>query len=84
MSIVKVKRIPRAEAPCIPFTKRRIERGSMGIKRITSSTPCLILFMRIEGSLLKSVSGASKFISNSAAVMLRSPGQARGGRQQGG
>eukprot|EP00983_Pelagomonas_calceolata_P070543 1150829-Pelagomonas_calceolata.AAC.1 len=35
----------------------------MGIRRVTSSSPCLISVMRVERSLLKSASGASKFIS---------------------
>eukprot|EP00983_Pelagomonas_calceolata_P100887 1158624-Pelagomonas_calceolata.AAC.7 len=35
----------------------------MGIRRITSSSPCLILVMRVERTLLKSSSGARKFIS---------------------
>eukprot|EP00983_Pelagomonas_calceolata_P053743 1143408-Pelagomonas_calceolata.AAC.7 len=56
-------RIPRAEAPCIPFTKRNKTNKSMGIKGITSSSPCLILVTRVERSLLKSASGAKKFTS---------------------
>eukprot|EP00983_Pelagomonas_calceolata_P103166 1158888-Pelagomonas_calceolata.AAC.5 len=35
----------------------------MGIRRVASSSPCLILAMRVERSLLKSASGARKFIS---------------------
>eukprot|EP00983_Pelagomonas_calceolata_P079897 1154902-Pelagomonas_calceolata.AAC.2 len=35
----------------------------MGIRRFTSSSPCLILVTRVQRSLLKSASGASKFIS---------------------
>eukprot|EP00983_Pelagomonas_calceolata_P119831 1160642-Pelagomonas_calceolata.AAC.11 len=35
----------------------------MGIRRVTSSSPCLIPVMRVEGSLLKSASGAKTFIS---------------------
>eukprot|EP00983_Pelagomonas_calceolata_P019279 606407-Pelagomonas_calceolata.AAC.1 len=35
----------------------------MGIRRVTSSSPCPILVMRSKRSLLKSASGASKFIS---------------------
>eukprot|EP00983_Pelagomonas_calceolata_P007329 239393-Pelagomonas_calceolata.AAC.5 len=35
----------------------------MRIKSFTSSSPCLILVMRVETSLLKSASGASKFLS---------------------
>eukprot|EP00983_Pelagomonas_calceolata_P104918 1159077-Pelagomonas_calceolata.AAC.4 len=69
---IKEKRIPRAKAPCIPSTKRiknrspsREEKKQSGIRRVTSSTtssPCLILVMRVERSLLKSASGASKLI----------------------
>eukprot|EP00983_Pelagomonas_calceolata_P057271 1144997-Pelagomonas_calceolata.AAC.6 len=60
---IKEKRKPRAEAPCIPFTTRNKRNESMGIRRVTSSSPCLILVARVERSLLKSVSGARKFIS---------------------
>eukprot|EP00983_Pelagomonas_calceolata_P034733 1088124-Pelagomonas_calceolata.AAC.1 len=35
----------------------------MGIRRVTNSSPCLILVTRVERSLLKSASGARKFIS---------------------
>eukprot|EP00983_Pelagomonas_calceolata_P014183 452905-Pelagomonas_calceolata.AAC.1 len=35
----------------------------MGIRRVTSSSPCLILVMRVEKSLFRSASGASKFTS---------------------
>eukprot|EP00983_Pelagomonas_calceolata_P134696 1162085-Pelagomonas_calceolata.AAC.3 len=35
----------------------------MGIRRVTSSSPCLILVTRVKRSLLKSVSGARKFIN---------------------
>eukprot|EP00983_Pelagomonas_calceolata_P085986 1156667-Pelagomonas_calceolata.AAC.3 len=35
----------------------------MGIRRITSSSPYLILVMRVERGLLKNASGASEFIS---------------------
>eukprot|EP00983_Pelagomonas_calceolata_P068809 1150096-Pelagomonas_calceolata.AAC.2 len=55
------KRIPRAEAPCIPFTKRNKRKKSLGITRVTSSSPCLILVTRVEWSLLRSASGARKF-----------------------
>eukprot|EP00983_Pelagomonas_calceolata_P049509 1141540-Pelagomonas_calceolata.AAC.1 len=55
---IKEKGIPRAEAPCIPFTKRNKRNNSMGITRVTSSSPCLILVTRVEKSLLKSASGA--------------------------
>eukprot|EP00983_Pelagomonas_calceolata_P055408 1144135-Pelagomonas_calceolata.AAC.1 len=60
---IKEKMIPRAEAPCIPFTKRNKRRKSMGIRRVTSRSPCLILMTRVERSLFKSTSGARKFIS---------------------
>eukprot|EP00983_Pelagomonas_calceolata_P074843 1152726-Pelagomonas_calceolata.AAC.2 len=35
----------------------------VGIRRVTSSSPCLILVTRVERSLLKSTSGSIKFIS---------------------
>eukprot|EP00983_Pelagomonas_calceolata_P062412 1147305-Pelagomonas_calceolata.AAC.1 len=35
----------------------------MGIRKVTSSSPCLILVTRVERSLLKSASGARKYIS---------------------
>eukprot|EP00983_Pelagomonas_calceolata_P134319 1162050-Pelagomonas_calceolata.AAC.6 len=35
----------------------------MEIRKVTSSSLCLMLVMRVERSLLKSASGASKFIS---------------------
>eukprot|EP00983_Pelagomonas_calceolata_P057873 1145254-Pelagomonas_calceolata.AAC.1 len=58
----KEKRIPTAEAPCIPFTKRIKRMKSMGIRRVTS--PCLILVMKVKISLLKNALVlASKFIS---------------------
>eukprot|EP00983_Pelagomonas_calceolata_P122444 1160910-Pelagomonas_calceolata.AAC.1 len=61
----KEKRIPGAEAPRIPFTKRNKRKKSMGIRRVTSSNPFLILAMRVERSLLKSASAsdAKKFKS---------------------
>eukprot|EP00983_Pelagomonas_calceolata_P071734 1151380-Pelagomonas_calceolata.AAC.1 len=60
---VQEKGIPRAEALCILFTKRSKRKKSMGIRRVSSSSPCLIFVTRVERSLLKSVSGASKFTS---------------------
>eukprot|EP00983_Pelagomonas_calceolata_P059626 1146010-Pelagomonas_calceolata.AAC.5 len=60
---IKEERIPRAEAPCIPFTERNKTNKSMGIRRVTSSSPCLILMTRVERSLLKSAPSAIKFIS---------------------
>eukprot|EP00983_Pelagomonas_calceolata_P061287 1146778-Pelagomonas_calceolata.AAC.1 len=53
------KRIPRAEAPFIPFTKRSKRKKSMGIRKVTSSSPCLFLVVGIERSLLKSAPGVS-------------------------
>eukprot|EP00983_Pelagomonas_calceolata_P028618 895924-Pelagomonas_calceolata.AAC.1 len=46
----------------------------MGIKRVTSSGPCLILVTGVERSLLKSVSGAEKFKSvlDGMGMMLQS------------
>eukprot|EP00983_Pelagomonas_calceolata_P037470 1136339-Pelagomonas_calceolata.AAC.2 len=35
----------------------------MGIRRVTSSCPCLILVTRVERSLLKSASGVREFLS---------------------
>eukprot|EP00983_Pelagomonas_calceolata_P121770 1160831-Pelagomonas_calceolata.AAC.3 len=35
----------------------------MGVRRVTSSAPCLILLARVERSLFKSASGANKFIT---------------------
>eukprot|EP00983_Pelagomonas_calceolata_P058860 1145664-Pelagomonas_calceolata.AAC.1 len=61
---IKEKRLPRAEALCIPFTKKSKRNKSMGVRRVTSSSPCLILPVpRFERSLLKSAAGARKFIS---------------------
>eukprot|EP00983_Pelagomonas_calceolata_P010496 340308-Pelagomonas_calceolata.AAC.1 len=65
--------IPRAKAPCIPFTKRNKTSKSMGIRRVTSSSPCLILSMRVERSLLESVPGASKFISILERMSMKLP-----------
>eukprot|EP00983_Pelagomonas_calceolata_P019082 599765-Pelagomonas_calceolata.AAC.1 len=71
---IKVKRIPRAEAPCIPFTKRNKRKKSMGIRRVASSSPCLILVTRVERSPLKGASGARKFTSvlNGLSMKLES------------
>eukprot|EP00983_Pelagomonas_calceolata_P073476 1152154-Pelagomonas_calceolata.AAC.4 len=60
---IKETRIPSPKVPCIPFIKRNKINKSMGIRRVTSSSPCLILVTKIERSLLKSASGARKFIS---------------------
>eukprot|EP00983_Pelagomonas_calceolata_P043921 1139084-Pelagomonas_calceolata.AAC.2 len=57
---IKEKRIPRAEAPCNLFTKRNKRKKSMGVRRVTSSSPCLIMLMRVERSLFESSFGASK------------------------
>eukprot|EP00983_Pelagomonas_calceolata_P028062 880417-Pelagomonas_calceolata.AAC.2 len=35
----------------------------MGIRRVTSSSPCLILVIKVEKRFLKNASGAGKFIS---------------------
>eukprot|EP00983_Pelagomonas_calceolata_P035563 1112870-Pelagomonas_calceolata.AAC.1 len=59
---IKEKRVPRAEAPYIPLTKRNKRKKLMGIGRVNSSRPCLILMVRAGRSLLKSTSGASKLI----------------------
>eukprot|EP00983_Pelagomonas_calceolata_P102477 1158810-Pelagomonas_calceolata.AAC.6 len=37
---IKGRRIPRAEAPCIPFTKRNKVNKSMGNRRVTGSARC--------------------------------------------
>eukprot|EP00983_Pelagomonas_calceolata_P065013 1148403-Pelagomonas_calceolata.AAC.3 len=63
MGIRKEKRISRAEAPCISFTKRNKRKKSTGIRRGSSSSPCLILVTRVVRSLLINASGASKFLS---------------------
>eukprot|EP00983_Pelagomonas_calceolata_P028135 881746-Pelagomonas_calceolata.AAC.1 len=46
-----------------PSPRKHKEEKPMGIRRVTSSSPCLILVTRVERSLLKRASGASKFIS---------------------
>eukprot|EP00983_Pelagomonas_calceolata_P108190 1159430-Pelagomonas_calceolata.AAC.1 len=46
----KEKRIPRAKALRIPFTKRNKRKKSLGIRRVTSSSPCLILVTRVNES----------------------------------
>eukprot|EP00983_Pelagomonas_calceolata_P016340 516472-Pelagomonas_calceolata.AAC.1 len=45
---IKENRMPRAEAPCILFTKRNKRNKSLGIRRFTISSPCLILATRVE------------------------------------
>eukprot|EP00983_Pelagomonas_calceolata_P129160 1161585-Pelagomonas_calceolata.AAC.1 len=69
---IKEKRKPRAKGQYIVSTKRKVK--SMGVKRVTSSSPCLISVMRVERSLLKSASGANKFISvlNRMSMKLQS------------
>eukprot|EP00983_Pelagomonas_calceolata_P069570 1150410-Pelagomonas_calceolata.AAC.4 len=62
-TLIKENRTPRAEAPCIPFTKSNKRKMSVRIRRVTSSSPCLILLMRVERSILDSAPGASKFAS---------------------
>eukprot|EP00983_Pelagomonas_calceolata_P022110 694237-Pelagomonas_calceolata.AAC.1 len=39
---IKERRIPRAEVPCNPCTKRNKRKKSMEIRRVTSSSPCLL------------------------------------------
>eukprot|EP00983_Pelagomonas_calceolata_P022706 715003-Pelagomonas_calceolata.AAC.1 len=39
-----------------------MKKIAMGIWRVSSSTPCLILVIRVKRSMLKSTSGACKFI----------------------
>eukprot|EP00983_Pelagomonas_calceolata_P127835 1161448-Pelagomonas_calceolata.AAC.4 len=41
----------------------------MAIRRVTSSTPCLILLLRLERSPFKSASGASMFIRKFAFTL---------------
>eukprot|EP00983_Pelagomonas_calceolata_P045269 1139642-Pelagomonas_calceolata.AAC.2 len=60
---IKEKRISRAEAPRIPLTKKNKRKKSIGIRRIISSSPLLILVTKVERSHLKCPSGASKCIS---------------------
>eukprot|EP00983_Pelagomonas_calceolata_P074829 1152714-Pelagomonas_calceolata.AAC.3 len=43
----------------------------MGIRRVTSSSPYLILLMRVERSLLESSSGASKFVSIQDRISMK-------------
>eukprot|EP00983_Pelagomonas_calceolata_P125784 1161236-Pelagomonas_calceolata.AAC.2 len=71
---IQEKRIPRAEASCIPFTKRNKRKKSMGIRRVTSSSPCPISVARVERSLLKNSSGANKFtcVLNRMSMKLQS------------
>eukprot|EP00983_Pelagomonas_calceolata_P016354 516703-Pelagomonas_calceolata.AAC.3 len=49
---------PRAEA--FPPPREKGKKRPMEIRRVTSSTPCLILIMRVERSLFKSAAGARK------------------------
>eukprot|EP00983_Pelagomonas_calceolata_P043349 1138863-Pelagomonas_calceolata.AAC.1 len=49
--------IPRAETLCAPSLRGT---NPMGIRRVISSTPCLILLIRVRSRLLKSASVASK------------------------
>jgi len=71
---IQEKRIPRAETPCIPYTKRNKRKESMGTRRVASSSLCLILVTRAERSVLKSASGANKFMSvlDSMSMKLQS------------
>eukprot|EP00983_Pelagomonas_calceolata_P033564 1050319-Pelagomonas_calceolata.AAC.1 len=70
MSIKEI-RISRAEAPCIPFTKRHKRKKSMGIRRVTSRSPCLISVMTVVRSLLKSASGASEVMSELDKISMK-------------
>eukprot|EP00983_Pelagomonas_calceolata_P075028 1152817-Pelagomonas_calceolata.AAC.1 len=60
---IKGKRKPKAEALYTLSTKRTRPRVNGNQEGYQPSTPCLILLMRVERSLLKSASGASKFTS---------------------
>eukprot|EP00983_Pelagomonas_calceolata_P073671 1152218-Pelagomonas_calceolata.AAC.2 len=70
---IKEKRVPRAEAPCNPLHQEKKRKRSMGIRRLTSSTPCLILVIRVE-SAIKSAPGAINSISvlDSMSMKLQS------------
>eukprot|EP00983_Pelagomonas_calceolata_P104397 1159018-Pelagomonas_calceolata.AAC.8 len=57
-----VKRIRRPETPCIPFTKRK-DTEVNGVQESNEQYSLPDLVMRVERSLLKSASGASKSIS---------------------
>eukprot|EP00983_Pelagomonas_calceolata_P117420 1160413-Pelagomonas_calceolata.AAC.6 len=43
----------------------------MGIRRVTSSSPCLISVIKVEESLPKSAAGASKLISIMDKVSMK-------------
>eukprot|EP00983_Pelagomonas_calceolata_P124639 1161128-Pelagomonas_calceolata.AAC.4 len=75
---IKEKRMPRAEAPCIFFTKSNKRKKSMRIRWVTSSSPCLILLIRVEISLLKIVPGASKFVSILDRMSVKLPSKLGG------
>eukprot|EP00983_Pelagomonas_calceolata_P002334 79081-Pelagomonas_calceolata.AAC.1 len=77
---IKEKRIPRAEAPCIPFTnlKSNKRKKSVRIRRVTSNSPSLILLMRVERSLLESAPGASKFVSILDRMSMKLPSKLGG------
>eukprot|EP00983_Pelagomonas_calceolata_P125523 1161218-Pelagomonas_calceolata.AAC.2 len=69
--------IPRTEARVFP-SPRETRKKSMGIRRVTSSSPRLILVMRVDRSLLKSASGASKFISVLDRMSMKVQGKLAG------
>eukprot|EP00983_Pelagomonas_calceolata_P065284 1148519-Pelagomonas_calceolata.AAC.8 len=50
----------------------------MGIRRVTCSSLCLILAMRVERILLKSVAGASKFIGVLDRMSMKLRNELRG------
>eukprot|EP00983_Pelagomonas_calceolata_P070420 1150777-Pelagomonas_calceolata.AAC.6 len=52
-------------------SSREQEKKSMGIRRVTSSNPCPTLLMGVKRGLLKSLSGASKFIGVLGRVSVR-------------
>eukprot|EP00983_Pelagomonas_calceolata_P134189 1162035-Pelagomonas_calceolata.AAC.1 len=59
--LIKEKNISRAEAPCVPSTKKKEEfnEDHEGYLQF----PCLTSLMQVDKILFKSVSGAQKFIS---------------------
>eukprot|EP00983_Pelagomonas_calceolata_P087097 1156883-Pelagomonas_calceolata.AAC.5 len=54
---------------CVSPSPRETGKKSMGIRRVTSAS--LILVMRVENTLLKSASGASKFINALDRVSMK-------------
>eukprot|EP00983_Pelagomonas_calceolata_P005902 195334-Pelagomonas_calceolata.AAC.1 len=51
---------------------------SMGIRGVTSSTPCLTSMVRVERSVLKSAFGANKFISALDRIFMKLQSQLGG------